>query len=421
MTVTLVKKNGLYHCVIRFVKDGEKKQKWVNTKLPIRGNAKKAEEMRRGILATLELDNAIEIIPKTLPEATFEDAPKCNEETHRNESIEEAKSTVLFSDILLEWIEVKKLKLQPSTYGIYQNCVKSVLVPYFREQNLNMEDFSYEDVSRFYTDISTGTGYYEGRKPVSNNTILKYHTYIRQAVTYAIKTKKCSLKANPCDLVEKGKKKPFKSEVYNEKELGQLFGIFKDDPLYITVLITAYYGLRRSEVIGLTWEAIDFTKKTIEIRLSAYICPAKENGCVQKAKKELKSNSSYRMLPLIPAVEEALLAEREKQEENKRRYRSKYHESDFVCVDELGNWIKLSYVTGHFRVVLKQNEMKMIRFHDLRHSCATILYNNGSAQRDVQDWLGHSDISTTNRYTHTNFQNKMPLANTLASVMTQSE
>ena len=67
----------------------------------------------------------------------------------------------------------------------------------------------------------------------------------------------------------------------------------------------------------------------------------------------------------------------------------------YICVDAIGELIKPNYVTDHFKVVLKEKGLKPVRFHDLRHSCASLLLANGVPMKMIQDWLGHSDMGTT--------------------------
>lgn len=123
----------------------------------------------------------------------------------------------------------------------------------------------------------------------------------------------------------------------------------------------------------------------------------------------MKTKSSYRTLPLIPIVEQELIAERERQTEMKRVFGMSYNRNyeEYICVDAVGELIKPNYVTDHFAVILKQNGLRKIRFHDLRHSCASLLLANGVQMMLIQEWLGHSDISTTsNVYSHVDSESK---------------
>ena len=90
---------------------------------------------------------------------------------------------------------------------------------------------------------------------------------------------------------------------------------------------------------------------------------------------------------------------------------------DYIYVNELGELVKPNFITQNFAIVLANNELKKIRFHDLRHSCASLLYAHGVSLKEIQEWLGHSDISTTsNIYTHLDYSSKMSSANAILSV-----
>ncbi|MBQ8163809.1 MAG: site-specific integrase [Clostridia bacterium] len=125
-------------------------------------------------------------------------------------------------------------------------------------------------------------------------------------------------------------------------------------------------------------------------------------------------------MPLIPIVKEVLLEEKAKQEEMQTVFRGAYSTrySEYVCVDALGNLLRPQYVTEHFKVILSKNGLKRIRFHDLRHSCASMLLANKVPMKMIQDWLGHSDMSTTaNIYSHIDYTSKIETSEVLSNVL----
>lgn len=230
------------------------------------------------------------------------------------------------------------------------------------------------------------------------------------------------LDVNPADRIDRPRKVSFKANVYNSSELATLFEVFRSDLLELAIILASFYGLRRSEVIGLKWDAIDFERKTITIQ--HVVTQATVDGKYKTIQKDrTKNQSSLRSLPLVPPVEAALMREREQQLQNRKIYGSSYCKkyTEYIYVDPLGQLIKPSYVTEHFRWVCDKNGLKHIRFHDLRHSCATLLYENGVDMKAIQEWLGHSTISTTaNIYTHLNYRNKIASANAILGIIPEN-
>ena len=209
----------------------------------------------------------------------------------------------------------------------------------------------------------------------------------------------------------------FIGSYYNAEEIKQLLDCIDGDPIRMPVLLAAYYGLRRSEVLGLKWSAIDFTEKTVSVRHKV-LEDDEEKKLV--GMDVMKTKSSYRTLPLIPLVEEELLRERERQEEMKQVMRRAYNREyeEYICVDAVGELIRPRYVTEHFQVLLKQNGLRRIRFHDLRHSTASLLLSRGVPMKMIQDWLGHSDMGTTaNIYSHIDSESKKASASVIGDAL----
>lgn len=125
-------------------------------------------------------------------------------------------------------------------------------------------------------------------------------------------------------------------------------------------------------------------------------------------------------MPLVGPIESVLAKLLKLQDHNRKLYGSSYCTDflEYIYIDSLGRLIKPNYITQHFSLVLEKNGLKHIRFHDTRHSCASLLYANGVAMKDIQEWLGHSDISTTmNIYTHLDYRTKIASANAIIGIL----
>ncbi len=132
-----------------------------------------------------------------------------------------------------------------------------------------------------------------------------------------------------------------------------------------------------------------------------------------QAKDSTKNKSSMRTLTLVPAFKEKLLAMKEKYEFNRKLCGRSYSKDylDYVCVNELGVRLRLGHITTAFPKLLEDHSFRRIRFHDLRHSCASLLLANIVPMKQIQEWLGHSDFSTTaNIYAHLDYNSKLSSA-----------
>ena len=187
--------------------------------------------------------------------------------------------------------------------------------------------------------------------------------------------------------------------------------------------ITAYYGLRRSEVLVLRWSAIDMEHKTISIRHK--VIEAEVDGkFVPRCEDVLKTKSSFRTLPLNPAVGIILLEEKEKQEMYRRLFKKSYCRDylDYICVDQCGKLLRPNYVTEHFPWLIEKYGLRKVRFHDLRHTCASLLLSNGISMKQIQIWLGHSTFSTTaDIYAHLDYSAQEASANAMNGMFNRPE
>lgn len=321
--------------------------------------------------------------------------------------------TILFTDFLIDWLDVVRSKIAVTTYASYVSNVEKSIIPFFDPKQLTLKQLEHRPqyIQEYYQHLLS-----EGLAPA---TVIRRHANVHSCLQYAFRLG--LIKSNPADRIEKPGKNRFHSTIYNQRELQQLFLVAKDDPLELPILAAAFYGLRRSEVIGLKWSAIDFERKTICINHT--VVQTTLNGHTKIIQKDgTKTVSSHRTLPLVPPFEKLLFKVKEAKIQNQQSYGSSYCKDylEYVCVDPTGHLLKPNFVTQHFSLLLERNSLKKIRFHDLRHSCASLLYTSGIGLKDIQEWLGHSDVGTTsNVYTHLDYSSKVATARAVISSISE--
>lgn len=367
-------KNGRYYAVLNYRNaGGQRKTKWISLGLPEKGNKRKAEAE----LARLR--------------AEFE-PPK---------EVGDLSSDMLFADYLLEWLEIAKGRLAVATYSSYAAMIKKPVGPYFRQRNLTLRELEARHLQMFYSEML---------RKVKPNTVIHYHAIIHSALKYAVKTD--MLVQNVADKVDRPKKNSFQPVFLSAEEMQKMFEALRGTKLELPVLVAAFYGFRRGEVLGLKWDAIDFERGTISVirTVTTITLDGKQTEIEQQS---AKTKSSLRTLPLIGSFREYFLQVKEAQELNKQVCGNCYnHEYDgFVFVDELGERMRANYLTSAFPKFLEDHGLRRMRFHDLRHSCASLLLANGVPLKHIQEWLGHSDFTTTaNIYAHLDYKSKITSA-----------
>ena len=372
----LREKSGYYYAVLNYTDSlGKRKTKWISTGLTVKGNKKRAE-------------------------AILMDA-------RRNFNPEEPKvmnGDILFADYMEKWLDIIKSSVAVPTFASYSTTVKKIVAPYFREKEVTLKNLTAKDIQEFYL---------RELERVSASSVIHYHANIHKALKYAVKID--LIDVNPADKVERPKKDRYVGSFYDADEVNALFDAAKGSKLELPILFGAFYGLRRSEAIGLKWDAIDFDQNTITIRHTVTSCDL-DGKRILVASDTTKTKSSMRTLPLVPFMRERLLALKDEQEDNRRLCGRSYIKDyiGYVCVNEIGDLIKPHYVTESFPKLLKANGLRHIRYHDLRHSCASLLLANGVPMKQIQEWLGHSDFSTTaNIYAHLDYSSKLTSADAM--------
>lgn len=381
-------KKDYYYIVLNYVdSDGKRKQPWIPTGLPVKGNKKRAEKM--------------------LSETRLNFVPPVSKKSDG-----ELSENMPFADYMEMWLEIIRSSVEKTTFTSYTQMVTGRIAPYFRKTEITLGEIQAKHIQSFYL---------HELKTLSANSVIHEHANIHKALKYAVKMD--LIPFNPADKVERPKKQKYIADYYRLDELEKLFEVSKDHPYALLIQMTAFYGLRRSEALGLRWDAIDFERNTITIK--HIVTNAKIDGkCEIIREDRAKTKSSLRSLPMVGNIREKLLEVKDQQKENKRICGNCYNKEDegYVFVDAMGKLFNPRCVTENFNKLLERNNMRHIRFHDLRHSCASLLLANDVPMKQIQEWLGHSDISTTaNIYSHLDFKSKITSANIMDNILNLPE
>lgn len=366
---------GIYHVSFRVTdRNGKRIQKQLSTGIKAeKGNKRKAEKRMQEILEQWE-------------------------------GIVAVTDNALLCDYITDWVERDKSRVQITTYDGYRHMLNKYIYPYFKNARLNIQDVKPMHIEKYCAEkISNG---------LSPNTVIKHLAIIRTALQDAVKNG--IIRTNPADLVEKPKRVKPKHDYYRQEELQKLLAVVRDTQIELPVFLAVVFGLRRSEALGLKWSAIDFEAMTLTVCSKITRCVV--DGKVTEVESDtLKSDTSNRTFMINEAVRNYLVNVRKRQEQM-ARITNRY--IDYVCVNEIGELLKPDYVTHKFKELLETNNMKPIRFHDLRHSCLSLLVHNNFNMKLVQDYAGHADFTiTANTYAHTDLNEKQAEVNAITSLL----
>lgn len=398
----LCTQHDLYYMVLSLPDPvtGKKKPTWFPTGLKVKGNKTQANKM----LQKARREATKGILP---PRPVLDNAGKKSIPAYTGETLQ---GDMLFSHYLLFWLEANRTTWAETTYSSYHGLITRGIVPYFEERQIPLDKLTVMDIQNFYATLK--------QKGDTGNTILHYHANIRKSLSDAVRKYKL-IQYNPAADVARPKIDNFVSNYYDAQQLSVMLDAFRGKPIELPVMIAAYYGFRRSEVIGLKWSAIDFDNNMITV--SHTVSRIKLDGKTQVvAKNRTKTKSSFRSLPLIPQVKQILLDAKKQQKKNQKLCGKQYNKEylEYVCVDSMGDLIYPDRVNRGFAETIKKLDMPHIRFHDLRHSCASLLLANGISLKEIQLWLGHSNFATTaNIYAHLDMSSKQASANTIANCL----
>lgn len=379
MTGSLQVKGDKYYAVLNFKnQDGKRTQKWIALNLEVKGNKRRAEARLNELLTQYQGIESIEPL------------------------------NTLLTKHIAAWIEMDRPSITVTTYNQYVNILNVHLIPYFNPRGITVSSVTAGDLEDYYNSKVAG-----GLNP---NTVIKHHAIIRSALQWAVKHR--YIRENVADFAKKPDHVKYHgAQPYSVEEVAQLIQATQHEPIAVPVFLACFYGLRRSELLGLRWSAIDF--ETGRLTISTTVVKEKHGTQIQTVVRDgiTKTETSQRTLPLCPYTYQYFQNLYQAQQYQQMMCGSAYNSAyrDFLCVDAMGNLLQPDFVSQKFQKVLEKYGFRPIRFHDLRHSCATIMLYLGYSLKDIQTWLGHSNYNfTADTYVHTAPTAHIEMANTFS-------
>ncbi len=286
---------------------------------------------------------------------------------------------------LTDWLEnTHKRQIRPRTYERYREALYLHLIPALGKHQL--QKLTVQHIQAFYTQ--------KEKEHLAPATIIYYHSVLHNALGVAVKQGLVS--RNVSDLASPPRRKRFEIQPLDEKQAQLLLATLRGhkwEALYTLAIVT---GLRQGEILGLKWQDINFATGTLQVRriLSRVPTQTPEREHVY-VEAEPKTNKSRRNVVIAPIALEALKHHRIQQLELKLQAGTSWQDHDYVFSTSIGNHLRPNYVVVELKKILVQAGLPNIRFHDLRHSAATLLFAAGVHPKVVQEILGHTQISMT--------------------------
>lgn len=377
VTGSLQVKYNTYYAVIN-VKDehGKRKQKWIPTGYPVKGNKKRANKVLKAKIKEFE-DRNIQFYSNMTVAKYFE-----------------------------LWLQQIKLEVRPNTYRSYKGNMENHIIPYFEQEGILLQELTPNDITTYYR-------YKHDNSNLNGRTLKHHHQNISKALNDAIG--QGYITYNPATYAKTVKEERYKAEFLNNGQIKELLTLLNDNPIKLAVELCCIYGFRRSEVLGLKWHNVDFENGSIRICETLQQSTKAITGSTNYT-DDTKTESSNRTMPMTKRAREILQAQRERQEQNRDFLGSSYIENDYVCTFDNGKEITPNYLSKNFHKVIVKSNLPQVRLHDLRHSSASNLLSQGFSVVQVADWLGHSESTTTLKfYAHADKSSKMAIANALNS------
>ncbi len=295
-----------------------------------------------------------------------------------------SKSEYTLGEFLSDWIEMKVTSLRPNPARQYKTIVIKDIVPNLG--GIKLHQLNLIRINKFYSKlVSDGRG---------TRTIRLIHSVLHSALEHALRTG--LITKNPSHGAILPRKKYREMKIFNEEQVNSFLITANTSRFKLLYKIALATGMRQSEILGLKWEDVDWIKSTIKVQRQAQQVNGK--GIVFL---EPKTRAGIRKIMVGKTILEELQTHKVKQEESKSIQSESWRENDLIFSTSKGTPFSQSNLMRDYYKILKKSNLPKLRFHDLRHTAASLMINRGIPIVVVSRILGHSMPSVTlNIYSH---------------------
>jgi integrase len=309
----------------------------------------------------------------------------------RGTYVQPSKLTV--TEYLDDWLAAITASVRPSTWESYERNLRVHVKP--RLGSTQLQGLTASMLNALYAELLLD-GRSKQEKGLSPRTVRYIHTILRKALKDAVRWN--HLARNVADSADPPKPRSGQArlaQTWTAPQLRRFLDHVKGDRLYPAYLLAATTGMRRGEIAGLRWQDIDFDTSRVAIRQTLIVIG------YQLRWSTPKTDRGRRNIAIDPATMDALRSHRAAQAAEKLVIGPDYADADLVFAGPSGTPTHPEALSAAFERHSKAAGLPRIRFHDLRHTHATLALQAGIHPKIVSERLGHADIALTlNTYSH---------------------
>jgi integrase len=300
-------------------------------------------------------------------------------------------SKVTISEYLNHWLEAKAPSLRPGTARRYRDLSRLHLAATIG--GIRLAKLTAADVQRLYSDLLKTTSQKTGRL-LSPTSVRHVHNLLHRALEDAVRWG--LVVRNVTSLVDPPRRDRREMQTWNTTEVSCVLHAAANDDLEAFWRLALLTGMRRGELLALKWTDLDLDAGILSV------CRSLSRGESSRlVESEPKTQAGRRRIALPRSVVESLRRHKTRQLEYRLSVGPAYHDQGIVFANDRGGHTHPNSVTKRFHRLIDRAGVPRIRFHDLRHTCATLLLAEGVHPKIVQERLGHTDIAMTlNLYSH---------------------